>query len=466
MHVAGLHLFTPPKDRVETFIPYLLSSWGEYIKAQPPFNLRPVLKKGLWHWEEDTEFELDYHLRHVALPRPGRIRELLSMVSRLHGTLMDRNRPLWEAYMIEGLPGGRFATYVKVHHALIDGVSGARMMAQSLSRSPSEMKPPQWAQHLLKRQPEPKTRTMETWAQPLLNAVRKGSEILPGIGSGLWELIHASQADSVSAKPFQAPPTSFNVEVSGSRRFVAQSYSLSRFKELGETMGATVNDVTLAVCAGALRRYLLSQKALPKSPLIAMVPISLHDEQSGDGNQVSLMLANLATNLADPAKRLKRIVASTQAAKKRLSSMSRLQKMAHGIAMMSTVGPSMITGSAKERPFFNLVISNVPGPRESLYLNGAHMDELYPVSIPSHYLALNITISGYRDQLGFGFVACRRSVPSLQRMIDHTDEAIAELERALLPNQTPLATLSAKTATKSKPTLAKPARPDIRPKAT
>lgn len=440
MHVGGLYLYTPPKDAGPDFVLDQLARWGKYLQAQAPFNQRPVLRKGLWFWEEDTEFELDYHLRHVALPRPGRIRELLGMVSRLHGTLMDRNRPLWEAYVIEGLPGGRFATYVKIHHALVDGVAGARMMAQSLSRDPLDIRPPQWAQSLLRQSVQEPPATINQWVQPLLKAVRSTGEILPGIGSGLWDLIHASQTDSVSAKPFQAPPTPFNVEVSGSRRFAAQSYSLERIKRLGAAAGGTVNDITLAICAGALRRYLIAQKALPKTPLIAMVPISLHDETSGDGNQVSLLLANLSTHVVDPVKRLKRIVASTQAAKKRLSTMTRLQKMAHGMAMMSTVGPSMVTGSAKEKPFFNLVISNVPGPRESLFLNGAHLDEIYPVSIPSHYLALNITISGYCDKLGFGFIACRRSVPSLQRMLDYTDESINELEKALIappPANTP-----------------------------
>ena len=145
MHVAGLSIYTPPPGSGPDYVSKLLAEWGKYPQAIAPFNLRPVLRMGLWYWEEDTEFELDYHLRHVALPQPGRIRELLAMVSRLHGNLLDRNRPLWETYVIEGLPGGRFATYSKIHHALVDGVTGARMAANAMCLNATEHKPPTWA---------------------------------------------------------------------------------------------------------------------------------------------------------------------------------------------------------------------------------------------------------------------------------------------------------------------------------
>ena len=161
----------------------------------------------------------------------------------------------------------------------------------------------------------------------------------------------------------------------------------------------------------------------------------IRDRTDAGGNQVSLLLANLATHLRDPLKRLARIVQSTSEAKERLRSMPRLQKLAHGITSISPMGPAMVTGTAKQHPLFNVIISNVPGPRETLYLNGARLDEVYPVSIPTQYLALNITISGYGDKLGFGYIACRRSVPALQRMLDYTDESITELEQALVPSR-------------------------------
>ena len=432
MHVAGLNIYSPPARSGPDFVAQLIAKWSKHLQARAPFNLRPVLRMGLWHWEEDKEFELDYHLRHLALPHPGRIRELLIMVSRLHGNLLDRNRPLWEACVIEGLPGGRFATYIKMHHALVDGVSGAKMMARGLSLKARENKPPLWAQDLLPPSASGARKAVAPgWLQQLGDAAKAGRDILPGIGSGLLDLLRAGAADGAMAMPFQAPPTPFNVEISGSRRFASQSYSLARLKRIGEATQATVNDVTLAICAGALRRYLAAHGRLPKKPLIAMVPVSLHGETDAGGNQVTLLLANLATDVADPLERLRAIVRSTSEAKTRLSKMPRLQKMAHGMTTVAPLGPGMLTGSARKRPVFNVVISNVPGPRETLYLNQARLDEVYPVSIPTHYLALNITISGYGDNLGFGFTACRRSVPALQRMLDYTDESIAELEGRL-----------------------------------
>jgi diacylglycerol O-acyltransferase len=438
MHVAGLSIYTPPAGSGPDYVSQLLEQWNQHTKALAPFNLRPVLKMGLWYWEEDREFELDYHLRHLALPQPGRIRELLAMVSRLHGNLLDRNRPLWEMYVIEGLPGGRFATYSKMHHALIDGVTGARMAANAMSKSATETKAPIWALNFGHHPTSRAKSAPPSWLEQLGKAAKAGKDILPGIGSGLWDIIRPSEEETVGALPFQAPPTPFNVEISGSRRFASQSYSLARFKKIGEAAGATVNDVTLAICAGALREYLLAQNKLPKKPLVAMVPVSLHGETSAGGNQVSLLLASLATHIADPLERLNRIVESTTHAKDRLTKMPRLQKLAHGITSISPLGVGIVTGTAEKHPLFNLVISNVPGPQETLYLNGARLDEAYPVSIPTHYLAMNITISGYGDNLGFGYIACRRSVPALQRMLDYTQNAITELEAALGINATPM----------------------------
>ena len=466
MHVAGLNIYTPPPGSGPDYVSKLLAQWSKHPKAIAPFNLRPVLKMGLWYWEEDEEFELDYHLRHLALPQPGRIRELLAMVSRLHGNLLDRNRPLWETSVIEGLPGGRFATYAKIHHALVDGVTGARMAANAMSSDPTQHKPPMWDLPFAHHPASSGRKASPTGLlQQLGNAAKAGKEILPGIGSGLWDIVRGSYAKGATALPFQAPPTPFNVEISGSRRFASQSYSLARLKRIGEASAATVNDVTLAICAGALREYLIAQNALPKKPLVAMVPVSLHGETTAGGNQVSLLLASLATHIADPVKRLKRIVESTSDAKARLTKMPRLQKMAHGITSISPFGAGMVTGTAQNHPLFNLVISNVPGPRETLFLNGARLDESYPVSIPTHYLALNITISGYADHLGFGYIACRRSVPALQRMLDYTNNAINALESALgiTSDQGLKPTKSRDRATKAGSAgLAKPTKPTVR----
>jgi diacylglycerol O-acyltransferase len=431
MHVGGLQLYSPPAGASSDFIRELVESFREHTQAQAPFNLRPHFKLGHWFWEEDEEFELDYHLRHSALPRPGRIRELLSLVSRLHGTLMDRSRPLWELHLIEGLADGRVAVYVKVHHAMFDGVAASRMLQNWLSEDPAETKLPVWAE-------PPRRRTARQSAlpaaagrllQPLFEAVRAGRDIVPGIGSGLWEVVRSAQP-TADAQPFHAPATMFNVKISGSRRFAAQSYSIGRLKKLGKRHGATLNDVSLAICAGALRKYLQSHDALPDKPLIAMVPVSIRAEGQEGGNQVSMILANLATNVADPLRRLQLIMQSASQGKQRIAKMSRLQQMAHAAAMTTPLGATMLTGQAGKHPIFNVVISNVPGPKNPLYLNGIRLDETYPVSIPFDYAALNITLNGCCDHLGFGYTACRRSVPGLQRMLDYTEESLRELEAA------------------------------------
>jgi diacylglycerol O-acyltransferase len=448
MHVGALQLYTPPADAGPDFVRQLVDSWRGHPTAQPPFDHHAHFRFGHWFWEPDAEFELDYHLRHSALPRPGRVRELLSLVSRLHGTLMDRTRPLWEIHLIEGLADGRLALYVKIHHAMFDGVAAMRLMTKALSADPDLRKPPLWAQVRPPRQPvEPlgvgvgvPDGVADAAPGLLERALRFGAEIAPGVSSGLRELVRKDSLGDADAQPFHAPPTMFNVKISGSRRFAAQSYALERVRAIGKATGASVNDVILGVCAGTLRRYLLSQQALPDRPLIAMVPVSVRDvgatpgasdDGGGGGNQISILLANLATDLDDPLARLQRIVDSTTMAKDRLSQMTRLERIAHAGAMSAPMGASMVTGHARKRPIYNVIISNVPGPRETLYVDGLRLDESYPVSIPVDYLALNITVTGYAGKLGFGFIACRRSVPALQRMLDCTDESIAELEAAL-----------------------------------
>ncbi len=430
MHVAGLQLYTPPPGAGPDFIHELVEKFRKHTEAKPPFNLRPVFKLGHWFWEEEDDFELDWHLRHSALPRPGRIRELLSLVSRLHGTLMDRSRPLWEMNIIEGLADGRVAVYVKLHHAMFDGVAATKMLQSTLSEDPHEDKPPPWAQTPRRREAKAVTApaAARKLLQPLFDAVKVGRDIAPGIRSGLWEIVRSSQSNPADAQPFHAPPTMFNVKISGSRRFAAQSYSLERLKKLSKRHGATINDVSLAICAGALRKYLQAHDSLPDKPLIAMVPVSIRTEGQEGGNQVGMILANLATHIEDPVERLQLIMQSTTQAKQRIARMSRLQQMAHTAAMATPLGPSMLTGQAGKHPIFNVVISNVPGPKHPLYMNGFHLDETYPISIPIDYAALNITLNGLCDQLGFGYTACRKSVPGLQRMLDYTEESLEELE--------------------------------------
>ena len=313
MHVGGMSIYTPPKDAGPDYVENIYQAWRKQARANKPFNQRPVNKLGVWYWEEDTDFDIDYHLRHLALPKPGRIRELLAMVSRLHGALMDRSRPLWEVSLIEGLADGRFAIYTKMHHAMVDGVTATKMAVQQHAFSAREHKLPIWAQeHGRPKSPRPEGPGLLQQATEVLQA---GREMLPGVVSGLWDILRPAEPDAALSQPFKAPPSPFNVPISGSRRFVAQSYELARLKAIGKAADATLNDVVLALCSGALRRYLDHNNALEQDSLIAMLPVSMHGETDKGGNQVATILANLATNEHDPLKRLARIVASTSAAK-------------------------------------------------------------------------------------------------------------------------------------------------------
>ncbi|MBB4843681.1 diacylglycerol O-acyltransferase [Paucibacter oligotrophus] len=430
MHVAGLYIFSPPPGSAADHVKRLYERWRGHLQAEPPFNLHPEGHMSGWAWQTDEAFDVDYHLRHLALPEPGRIRELLALVSRLHGTLLDRSRPLWEVYLIEGLADGRFALYFKLHHALVDGVSAIRLISESFATDPAQRKPPPWAQaHGMGAVVAGAADAAVDWSARLRQVWQIGSELLPGLRSGLVDLLRKPARGEARVHPLQAPPTLFNVKVTGARRVVAQRYAMARFRAIGQAGGLTINDVTLALSAAVLRRYLTAQNALPDKPLVAMVPVSLHAEGSAGGNQVGMILADLATEEADVAERLRRIKASTTAGKERLRSLGRSAKLAYAATLLMPLGIDVLSGRAAQRPSFNLVISNVPGPREQQYLDGARLDECYPLSIPVDYQAMNITVTSYRDELSFGFVACRKAVPHLQRMLDYLDEAFLELEQ-------------------------------------
>ncbi|MGJ8687781.1 MAG: WS/DGAT domain-containing protein, partial [Spongiibacteraceae bacterium] len=306
-------------------------------------------------------------------------------------------------------------------------------VVRSLSEDPNERAmPPTWV-----RAPKARDRAA-TLAHPvsplntLMHSLEANVRIVPGAVRGALDILRRSRRNPADASPYQAPPTILNVPITSSRRFAAQSYPLARIKAVSEASGGTINDVALAMCAGALRDYLLSQNALPEAPLITMVPVSVRAADSPEGgNQVSVILANLATDIADPAKRLQAIMASTHRAKQRMAQMSRVEQMAYAAAALSPMPVTSMLGLDRIRPAFNVVISNVPGPRKPLYWNGAKLDEAYPVSIPIDGQALNITLTSYVDQLAFGYTACRRSVPSMQRLLDFTEQALDQLEAAV-----------------------------------
>ena len=424
MHVGGLMLFKIPEDADENFVREVAEQFKATTPPVRPFNQR---LDGMF-WNEDDEFDLEHHFRHIALPDPGRIRELLTYVSQEHSALLDRAKPLWECHLIEGIEGNRFALYFKMHHAVIDGIAGMRIAQKSLSSDPTtKAVTPLWAIKRDKRSKE-EAKALANFAETI-NRLRHQATSVPKVAKELYQAIKASyDKDPDYVSVFQAPRSILNQRVSGSRRFAAQSYSLPRIKAIGKKLGVTINDVVMAMCAGALRTYLLDLNALPAKPLIAMVPMSLRRDDSDSGNQITMILANLGTHLADPLARVDVIHRSVQNAKDRFCRMTQSEIMAYSALVYSIAGLNLLTGIAPKLQAFNVVISNVPGPKEPMYWNGALLDGFYPVSIVLDGMALNITLTSYVDRLEFGLIACRKALPSMQRLLGYLEDSLNELE--------------------------------------
>lgn len=428
MHVGGLFLFEIPEHAPSTFIQDLVADIRNSKSIPvPPFNNR---LSGLF-WDEDEEFDIDHHFRHIALPHPGRIRELLVYISQEHSALIDRAKPLWTCHIIEGIEGNRFAMYFKIHHAMIDGVAGMRLLEKSFSKDPnSKTIVPPWCIEgkRAKRLKAPKVSKIKN----ILSTIKGQIEVTPKVTQELCQTIFKEMGknpDYVSS--FQAPSSLFNQRVSSSRRFAAQSFELNRFRDISKALNVTINDVVLAVCSGALREYLTTQNALPRKPLIAMVPASLRDDDSDMSNRITMILANLGTHKENPLERLDIIKRSVQNAKNRFKRMNANQILNYSAFVYGAAGLNIASGILPRHQAFNVIISNVPGPREPLYWNGAKLDAMYPASIVLDGQALNITMTSYLDKLEVGLTGCRRALPKMQNLLTHLEDEIQRFEHLI-----------------------------------
>lgn len=434
-HVVALQLFDLPNDAPPDFLRQIYTELLDLEDAvKPVFRKHPRRKltspTGL-QWADDG-IDLDYHVRHSALPQPGRIRELLEAVSLQHGVNLDRRRPLWEFHLYEGLDDGRFATTFKTHHSLADGMSLAGHTLGGLSPDPAsrDCRPP-WAI----RAGGAAAESAPDIAGPLLPDLR--GPVRDGV---LTALASASAAGTLAAMlrdtnahvPFEAPRSIFNVSIGGARRFAGDNWQHARLKAIATTAGSSVNDVVLAVCGGALSSFLEELGALPDRSLIAMVPVSFRrDDNTGDGNAFGAILCDLRTTEADPVARLTSISAQMSAGKDRLAALSpreatALSRLIMGGAILNALG----VGGAPRQPF-NLIISNVPATPHPLYWNGIPMSDIYPISMISEGQAVNITVTRYADKITFGVVGDRKAVPHLQRMLVHLESAVADLEKRI-----------------------------------
>ena len=451
MHVGGLIIFQLPDDAPEDFFLDLMAEFRATQRFAPPWNqcLRQMSIKGLLPaWEETDEIDLEHHVRHAALPQPGGERELGQLIARLHSQPLDLTRPPWECSLIEGLENRRFAFYTKMHHSLIDGISGMKMLVRSMStdREESRKLPAFWsigagsgkkAKKLKKKLSKEAPSVVPTTAHAAAeawNLVREQVTSVPGVLRAFGTMLGglANKKDKMKV-PFDTPSSIFNGRIKGQRRFATQIYAIDRLRKVAQSAGATLNDVVLAICGGALRRFLLELDALPNKPLTTGIPVSVRPkDDEGTGNAITFIIGTLATDVADPLERLQAITASTRLAKEHVQSLPRQAMMQYTMLLMAPYMVSLVAGvGGRTRPMFNITISNVPGPEQVLYFRGARMEATYPVSLVSHGQALNITCQSYGGNLAFGFTGCRDTLPHMQRIATYTGEALAELEQAL-----------------------------------
>ncbi len=415
----------------------------------PPFRRKVVEVPGrITHpvWIEDPDFDLDYHVRRVGIPPPGGTREMDDVIAEIASWPLDRSRPLWEIWVLEGLEGGRIGFLAKIHHALADGVAAAALLANVMALTPEEIAPPP--------PPEPWVPdTMPTRSSLLLGALLdlfKGLFRLPQLvrrtSGKLGELRrHKRSAPVATPRPIRdAPRTPFNLALTPHRSFATTTLPLADLKKVKAAFGVTVNDVVLGIVAGSLRQWLLARDALPDKGLVAGVPVSTDDpgEIRLLGNRVSNMFTALRTDVADPVERLARIHDVTKAAKV-VHNLLGIDMMADWIEYtpprpyswaMRTYGRLRLADH--HPPPINLVVSNVPGPREPLYVAGGRMEGIWSVGPILEGIGMNVTVWSYCDDLNVGVIACREHIKDPHEITDGMAEALRDLV-ALIPETVP-----------------------------
>ena len=442
-HVGGLLQFRLPEGARKDFMRRLMAGFRSHRRFRPPWNRRlkyPFTKNPLPVWVEDEDIDLEYHVRHAALPWPGGERELGELVGRLQSQPLDLSRPPWECTVIEGLEGNRFALFIKMHHSLIDGVSGMKLLQRAMStdRARSLRMPPFWASGAAAARPKRSapTPTLAGAAAAAIDALQSQARSLPQLAAAFGKILRRiGDRGEGLVVPFDSPLSMLNGRVREKRRFATQQFPMERLRALATAAHGTINDVVLAVCAGALRRFLLERERLPAQPLTAGIPVSVRPkDDDGHGNAISFIVATLATDVADPVQRLRAIRDSVSHAKAHVQALPRAAMMQYTVILMAPTIVTLLTGiGGRTRPMFNITISNVPGPEKPLYFRGAELVAIYPASIVTHGQALNITCQSYAGSMNFGFTGCHSTVPSLQKLAVYAEDALAELERSLLP---------------------------------
>ncbi len=422
----------------------------------PPFRRRLVeVPFGLDqpYWIEDPGFDIEYHVRELALPSPGDDKQLAEQAARLHARPLDRDRPLWELYLIHGLSGGRLAIYTKVHHAAIDGVSGNDILSAVLDLTPEGRPveaPPPWRCDVKPGSLQMLARSAVSLSGHPVRAARIGYDLwrsVPALAAGpglpslaaVDRLLRRSSNSAVlpGSGGLRAPATPFNKAISPHRRWAFCTVPLAEVKAVKNRHGGTVNDVVMALSTGALRRWLIDHDALPDAPLVAAVPVSIRTEaQKGTaGNQVSTMIAPLPTQLGDPLARLQACQTAMRAAKEQHGALPATLLADIGQFAMPALAGQAARLAARVRLLerinpFNLFISNVPGPDLRLFYGGCRLLAYYPLSAIADGQGLNITVMSLDGGMHFGLIADRELVPDLDAMAGYLAEELALLQGA------------------------------------
>jgi diacylglycerol O-acyltransferase / wax synthase len=469
-HVGGLALFDPSTAPGGTMTSEALCRVvSQRIDQLPPFHRRLVeVPLGIDHpyWVEDPDFDLDFHIRDTAVPPPGDDRRLAETVARIFARPLDRTRPLWELYVIHGISDGRVGLLTKVHHAAVDGVSGAEILGVLFDLSPDT--PPddgagnggRWSPERLPSQLEMLGRGLMGLPRQPLRALGSlpatvpalpnfpGSAMVPGIPQlqrarrRVQEAIgQAPDSELVDVRASRAPRTRFNHRISPHRRFAFASLPLDDVKALKNALGIKVNDVVVALCATAVRDWLLERDELPDEPLVALVPVSVRtrEERGTFGNKVAGMILPIPTDVADPRERLLRAHELLKRAKDQQAGLpaSLMTDVSNFLppALFTRASRMALEITARTRPALNLVVSNVPGPSVPLYCAGAKMLAHYPVSVITDGVGLNITVMSYQDRIDVGIVADRDSIEDAWTMMASMEQALDELMEVICGRQ-------------------------------
>jgi WS/DGAT/MGAT family acyltransferase len=437
MHVGAVHLLELPKRYRGDFVSDVRRHVARRLHLSPVFTrqLAPMpLDFANPVWVRAERIDIERHVRHVRLPKPGTRAQLEATIARLHSQLLDRERPLWAFHVIEGLQGGQPAFYTKVHHATLDGAAGVALAQALLDVSPKpravERGRPPRADH------PSMTDLIGTALKSSGVQVARLVQHLPTLAKVVAKLATGGAAGFGRNLAF-GPRTAFNRAIEPARSFATASLPLDRVKRIAAAHDAKLNDVVLTIVGGALRRYLDAHSGIPAKPLIAAVPVSLREAGNVEATTLATMtLASLATQVADPVARLKEVQAAAGAAKaltQKLRAITPTDFPSLGVPWLLTTAASLYGRSGLANripPIANLVVSNVPGPPMPLYLAGAKLLTYWPVSIVEHGLGLNITLQSYAGSLDFGLIAARSGLPDIRRLALGLQQAFEELEAA------------------------------------